>query len=110
LLEGPKPYLDTAVFHCQQAAEKALKAFLAYHDIPFVRTHDLTELVRLSVEVEPSFATWNTVAQELTPYAVQFRYPGEVLEPAQEEAERALRHASALFEFVLQLLPADLKP
>jgi HEPN domain-containing protein len=33
-----------AVFHCQQAAEKALKAFLAAHERPFRRTHDLDEL------------------------------------------------------------------
>ena len=32
LMEGDEPYLDTAVYHCQQAAEKALKAFLTYHD------------------------------------------------------------------------------
>ena len=28
LLDGTPPYLDTAVYHCQQAGEKALKAFL----------------------------------------------------------------------------------
>ncbi len=41
LMEGDEPYLDTAVYHCQQAAEKALKAFLTYHDIVFEKTHDL---------------------------------------------------------------------
>lgn len=35
LMEGDNPYLDTAVYHCQQAAEKSLKAFLTYHDVPF---------------------------------------------------------------------------
>lgn len=45
LLEAPHPYLDTAVYHCQQAVEKALKAFLTDRDTPFARTHDLTELV-----------------------------------------------------------------
>jgi HEPN domain-containing protein len=29
-MEGEKPYLDTAVYHRQQAAEKALKALLTY--------------------------------------------------------------------------------
>ncbi len=28
-----------------KAAEKALKAFLAWHDVPFRRTHDIEELV-----------------------------------------------------------------
>jgi HEPN domain-containing protein len=44
LLEGPRPFLDTAVFHCQQTAEKVLKAFLTYHDIPFAKTHDLNRV------------------------------------------------------------------
>ncbi len=35
-----------AVFHAQQAAEKALKAFLAWHDVPFGKTHDLEKLGR----------------------------------------------------------------
>lgn len=110
LLDGPQLYLDTAVYHCQQAVEKVLKAFLTYHDLPFARTHDLTELVRLAAAVDPSFAAWNAVAQELTPYAVQFRYPGDVLEPEQYEAELALQHAAALLEFVLYLLPKEVKP
>ena len=34
LLDGEPPYLDTAVYHCQQAAEKALKGFLARRGRP----------------------------------------------------------------------------
>ncbi len=33
-----------AVFHCPQAAEKALKAFLFWHDQPFRKTHELEDL------------------------------------------------------------------
>ena len=29
------PIMGDAVFHCQQAVEKALKAFLTWHDRPF---------------------------------------------------------------------------
>jgi HEPN domain-containing protein len=32
------------MFHSQQAAEKALKAFLSWHDVPFRKTHNLEEL------------------------------------------------------------------
>ena len=31
-----------ALFHCQQAVEKALKAFLTFHEKAFRRTHDLS--------------------------------------------------------------------
>jgi HEPN domain-containing protein len=40
LLKAPALF-GAAVFHCQQAAEKALKGFLAWHDTPFRKTHDL---------------------------------------------------------------------
>jgi len=39
----PEPLPDVAVYHAQQAAEKALKAYLAGRDQPFRMTHDLTE-------------------------------------------------------------------
>jgi len=37
-LAADPPLAGDAVFHCQQAAEKALKAFLAWHDVPFRKT------------------------------------------------------------------------
>jgi HEPN domain-containing protein len=42
LLASPKP--SRSVFHSQQAAEKAAKAFLVFHDVPYRKTHDLNEL------------------------------------------------------------------
>ena len=110
LMEGDEPYLDTAVYHCQQAAEKALKAFLTYHDIVFEKTHDLRVLLEQSISVEPAFEQWREVAEELTPYAVQFRYPGDVLEPERSEAERALQHAQAFVDFILGLLSEEVRP
>ena len=38
---------DTACFHCPQAAEKSLKAFLIFHGINFPFSHDLGKLVAL---------------------------------------------------------------
>jgi len=35
LFSDEPPILDTVAFHCQQAAEKGLKAFLTLHDTPF---------------------------------------------------------------------------
>ena len=33
------PLLEDALFHCQQAVEKVLKALLTWHDEPFRKTH-----------------------------------------------------------------------
>lgn len=34
LLTAKPPLLDTAAYHCQQAAEKALKGYLTLHEAP----------------------------------------------------------------------------
>lgn len=51
-LEASPPFIEDALFHCQQAAEKSLKAFLTAHDKPFKKTHDLDELGRLCLELD----------------------------------------------------------
>jgi HEPN domain-containing protein len=40
------PDTEDCLFHCQQAVEKSLKAFLVWRDQSFRRTHDLVELTR----------------------------------------------------------------
>lgn len=45
------PY-DTVCFHGQQAVEKYLKAFLVHHDIPFPRSHNLSDLVVKCLQVD----------------------------------------------------------
>jgi HEPN domain-containing protein len=42
---GAGYYTSSICFHAQQASEKFLKAFLAYHDVDFPRTHDLDFLL-----------------------------------------------------------------
>jgi HEPN domain-containing protein len=43
-LADEPPDVEDALFHCQQTAEKAPKAFLTWHDQPFKKTHDLAAL------------------------------------------------------------------
>ena len=106
----PDPYLDTAIYHCQQAAEKVVKGFLAFHDQPPVRTHDIELLLSLADPFEPGFAAWLEAAERLTRYATQYRYPGAVMEPDQVEFDQALVDADGLYQFVLSVLPAALHP
>jgi hypothetical protein len=42
--EAAEPLPDIAAYHCQQAAEKALKALLVLCSHPLMRTHDLEPL------------------------------------------------------------------
>ena len=47
------PDTEDCLFHCQQAVEKSLKSFLVWRDQPFRKTHDLVELARQCVDLEP---------------------------------------------------------
>ena len=80
-MKATPPLLDDALFHCQQAIEKALKAFLAWHDVPFRKTHNLTELGEVCVKIDASLQEVAERAGPLTKYAWKFRYPGESEEP-----------------------------
>lgn len=93
-------------FHAQQAAEKALKALLAFHDEPFRKTHSIEELGRLCTAIAPALRPVVDAAVPLTAYAWKFRYPGDVDDPGQGEAELAVRLARALVEAVERIISA----
>jgi HEPN domain-containing protein len=109
LMEQAPELFDLAAFHCQQAAEKALKGFLTQHDRPYRRTHDLTELLRQCSEIDPAFAAFVDAARTLTPFAGDVRYPGVVDVPP-EQAAAALSMATELVRFVAARLPKAGQP
>ncbi|MBM4049696.1 MAG: HEPN domain-containing protein, partial [Planctomycetes bacterium] len=106
----PDPYLDTAIYHCQQAGEKAVKGLLVFHDQRFEKPHDIRVVVMQAASFQQHFWPWVEVAERLTPYASIFRYPAEVMEPSAVEFDRALADATALYDFVLSLLPTAVHP
>ncbi len=98
------------VFHAQQAAEKAFKAFLAWHDVPFRKTHNLEELGRTCVSLDATLRAIVDQAAPLSEYAWRFRYPGEPSEPSREEAEEALDTAREVFQMLATRLPKNVQP
>ena len=109
-LTAAPPLVRGVVFHCQQAAEKALKAFLAAHERPFPRTHDLDELGNAVVALDSTLKAVVERAKDLTPYAWRFRYPGAPLAPTEDEARAALTPAREVYEVILARLPAEVRP
>ena len=105
LINHEESLLDAVVYHCQQSAEKALKAYLTYQNVAFRKTHDLDVLVDLCALSEPSFQDLKDSADSLTPYATEFRYPSDTIEPEIHEAEEALDIAGSILDFVIKLLP-----
>ena len=109
-LSASPPYLADAVFHAQQACEKAMKGFLAWHDRPFGKTHNLVELGRACVSIIPGLEAILRKAGPLTEYAWRFRYPGEPDGPPLEEATLAHAVAREVFEALAARLPLELRP
>ncbi len=68
LLAAPSDSED-ALFHCQQAAEKAFKAFLTWHDVPFRRIHELDTIGGQCADLDSTLADLVDRADCLTKYA-----------------------------------------
>ncbi len=102
--------LGDVVFHAQQAAEKSFKGFLAWHDVPFRKTHDLGAIGGVCLEIDASLRQLVDRAVTLTPYAWKFRYPGESDAPTRTETEAAIRTAREVYETILSLLPEEVRP
>ena len=109
-LAADPPLTGDAMFHCQQAVEKALKAFLTWHDEPFRKTHDLHEVGNQCVALDGSLAALLLHTVSLTQYAWRFRYPGDPVEPTAEQAADALTLAREVVAAIHSRLPAETHP
>jgi HEPN domain-containing protein len=103
LIAGPGPY-DTACFHCQQAAEKFMKGFLAAQGSSFPFTHDLDELARLCEGIDQTLGLQAPEIISLTDYAVSLRYDNDFW-PSKSDAEKALAAAGRVRDAVLPKSP-----
>jgi HEPN domain-containing protein len=101
--------LDTAAFHCQQAVEKTLKAYLVSQGINFEKVHDLGRLLDHCASADAEFESLRDAVEPLTLYAVAFRYPGPA-EPARQDVESALRVVDGVWTFVTSRLRPEVLP
>ncbi len=102
-------YSDIAIYHCQQCAEKVLKGFLVLQNRTFPRTHDLRLLLQLAIAINPDFQHYQETSELLTPYATEFRYPSDVMQPTAEELEEAIEKAEEIFNFITSLLSDEIR-
>lgn len=68
-----------ALFHFQQAAEKALKGYLYYtvKSVEVFHTHSVAELLKMCCELDPSFQQLSG-AKKLDRYYIPTRYPNSL--------------------------------
>ena len=95
---GEFPIPDSVCFHCQQCAEKYLKAFLQERMVRFERTHNLTTLLDLCLPLDQGFENLRGELEKLENYSVAVRYPGARV--SVEIAQEAFALAKKIREFV----------
>ncbi|MEW5691662.1 MAG: HEPN domain-containing protein [Candidatus Hydrogenedentota bacterium] len=99
------PATDAVCFHMQQCVEKYLKAFIIFNKKEIRKTHDITELIELCTAIEPDFNNlYQIKADRLTEYAIELRYPSEILFPSLDESRQAIEIAEKVKVFVLNKL------
>ncbi len=99
-------------FHCQQSAEKFLKALVVSQWKHPLKTHDLTDLLRSAGHFGFNLSDIERDCWSLTRYAVSARYPDDddplVVGPQHEISEHDARQAIAAAERIARAIRAAL--
>lgn len=91
---------DAICFHCQQAVEKYLKAYLIFHNVEFGKTHNLEYLLELCSKCDQDFRKIDV--GNLSFYAIEIRYPDDFYIPTVKEAIESIQIAKQVKSFVLK--------
>lgn len=83
-------FWDAIAFHCQQSAEKYIKAFLVWNQKEFPKTHDIEKLLELVGKVDKKLSKSLIPSVALSPYGVMVRYPDDSQRVDRKTVERAL--------------------
>ena len=101
LFESDKTTGDGICFHCQQAGEKYLKAYLAYNNKEIIKTHDISNILEDCRQIDTDFAKMSEIkADKLTYYAVNTRYD-DITEPTSDDAKEPIYIAEQVKSFVI---------
>ncbi|MBL7966590.1 MAG: HEPN domain-containing protein [Prolixibacteraceae bacterium] len=94
---------SSVCFHCQQAVEKYLKAFLIATGVDIKKTHNIEYLLSECSDFDRDFASVNP--KELSDFGVEIRYPGDMYIPDQQET---LEYRTIAFE-IKELVEAKIQ-
>ncbi len=98
------PY-DTVCFHCQQAAEKILKAYLVARGKEYPISHDLLLILEQITSLDPKAEQLRDTLILLMPYAVEVRYPDDYSMPSAEDTRQARQAAQEVHDWLKETCP-----
>jgi HEPN domain-containing protein len=105
--------IEIILYHCQQGAEKALKAFIIQHvlSIEDLKTHDMQLLRKTCAEWDAIFNKPRITKHcaLLDPFSVTIRYPTHNFPLDSALALRGLNSAQRIYTFVCRCLKLDSK-
>jgi HEPN domain-containing protein len=99
MIDIDTPPLEIICYHCEQAAEKYLKAYLIYNDEPIAKTHDLVFLNKKCIKQDKDFEKITKECIRLTNYGVNIRYPN-FMDIIREDAEIALKDVMKIIDLI----------
>ncbi len=98
------PY-DTVCYHCQQAAEKLLKAFLVGNGKEYPFSHDLLLILEKIIPLRAETESLRDSLSILMPYAVEIRYPDDWYMPSADDAEEAREAINKVLAWLENAMP-----
>ncbi|HAK46767.1 MAG TPA: DNA-binding protein [Spirochaeta sp.] len=84
LANSHTPSFEIIAYHCQQAAEKYLKAMLIENNKPVPHIHDLGKLNLECSNFQAELSVIQDICERLTPFGTVTRYPGSSMQVGSE--------------------------
>jgi HEPN domain-containing protein len=94
LVQQKEPLHDLVCFHCQQSAEKYLKAMVQESGLAVPRIHDLGALLLALLPRDGTLLSLRRKLLSLNKYSVEIRYPDK--SASKREAVAAVRNAEKI--------------
>lgn len=92
---------NLCAFHCQQAIEKALKAYLLLSSPYPVDGHNLSWLCKQAARKDKAFTQWLDECATLNGYYTETRYPSDIPEDiGPKEIQSSYGMASDIYHFI----------
>jgi HEPN domain-containing protein len=86
-------------YHCQQSAEKIMKAYMLALDVEITKTHNLEKLNSIIQNYDSTIYHSTIFLNELSRYASTTRYPDDFEDIDKQEAEEAIMKSKDVLTF-----------
>ena len=98
--------IEAILYHCQQGAEKALKAYMVNNGQFPPKIHEMQELRIICTKWDTKFNNVRIIRHSafLDPFAVVIRYPKHNLTLDSSIAQRGLNSAKRVYDFICERL------